>query len=602
MSVFLKVYRLLSPSQRKGVWILLPLMVLGMFLEAISLGAIVPVTGVIISGSFSQYQSLNIAKDSLKITGDFNQIELAMIGLVILFLIKNVYLAFLAWRQSAFSNSIRADLSNQLFSNYLHQPYSFHLQHNSAQLIRNVTTEASLIALAINGIMTIATEFLIAFGVIFVILKVESMGALIAMSFLSVAAWGFYRFTKKKTLIWGKGRQYHDGMQLQHLQQGLGAIKDISILGRQGELIDEFSEHTYGISRIETKQSTLQQIPRLWLEFLAVFGLAVLVLSMQNAEFGGAEIIPVLALFAAAAFRLLPSLNRILAAAQVLRYGMPAVDIVYSDLCVAQHNNQTDSLCAQNKLPPPFANEIEVSNVFYQYPGSNDYALSEISFQIKKGDCVGFIGPSGAGKSTLVDVILGLLSPQAGEIRVDGIQIEQYKRWWQNQIGYVPQSVVLIDSSLRENIALGVPIDEIDEAAVKLAIKSAQLDDFIDGLPDGLGTQVGERGVRLSGGQLQRIGIARALYHNPSVLVLDEATSALDSATEDGVMKAVNALHGSKTILIVAHRLTTVRQCDFIYSIEGGMILEHGIPHEVLEDKTNQFVDELPHLFSKAQK
>ena len=586
MSIFLKAYHLLSSSQRKEAWILLPLMVLGMLLEAISLGAIVPATGVMISGNFSQYPLLNIAGDRFKVFGDFEPITFAMIGLAILFLIKNSFLAFLAWRQATFSYSTRADLSNQLFSHYLHQPYAFHLQRNSAQLIRNVTAEASLFAVVINGVMTIITEFLITLGVIFILFRVEPMGALIAIGSLGSAAWIFYRYTKKKILRWGQGRQHHDGMQLQHLQQGLGAIKDISILGRQAKLIDEFSEHSYGISRVEAKQSTLQQIPRLWLELLAVFGLAVLVLTMKNADYNGATIVPVLALFAAAAFRLLPSLNRVLAATQFLRYGMPAVDLVYADLYVAKDDRQPDVLQTQNQMPPPFVNEIEVSNVFYHYPDSINYALNGISFSIKKGSCVGFIGSSGAGKSTLVDVILGLLSPQGGEIKVDGIDIGENKRWWQNQIGYVPQSVVLIDSSLRANIAFGVPVGEIDENAVKLAIQSAQLENFIDSLPKGLDTQVGERGVRLSGGQLQRIGIARALYHNPPVLVLDEATSALDSNTEDGVMQAVNALHSNKTILIIAHRLSTVRQCDFLYSIEGGKIVGQGVPHDVLDEST----------------
>jgi ABC-type multidrug transport system fused ATPase/permease subunit len=586
MNVFLKAYRLLSSSQRKEVRLLLPLMVLGMLLEAISLGAIVPATGVMISGNFSQYPLLSIAGDRFKVFGDFEPITFAMIGLAILFLIKNSFLAFLAWRQATFSYSTRADLSNQLFSHYLHQPYAFHLQRNSAQLIRNVTTEASLFAVAINGIMTIITEFLITLGVIFILLRVEPMGALIAIASLGSAAWIFYRFTKKKILRWGQGRQHHDGMQLQHLQQGLGAIKDISILGRQAKLIDEFSEHSYGISRVEAKQSTLQQIPRLWLELLAVFGLAVLVLTMKNADHNGAAIVPVLALFAAAAFRLLPSLNRVLAATQFLRYGMPAIDLVYADLYVDKDNRQPDVFQTQNQIPPPFENEIEVSNISYHYPDSINCALNGISFSIKKGSCVGFIGSSGAGKSTLVDVILGLLSPQGGEIKVDSIDIEKNKRWWQDQIGYVPQSVTLIDSSLKANIAFGVPVSEIDEGAIKLAIQSAQLEDFIDSLPKGLETQVGERGVRLSGGQLQRIGIARALYHNPPVLVLDEATSALDSTTEDDVMQAVNALHGNKTILIIAHRLSTVRQCDFLYSIEGGKVVGHGVPHDILDEST----------------
>ena len=582
MNIFRKVYRLLSSSQRRDAFVLMPLMVFGMFLEAISLGAVVPVTSIMVKGNLSQYPFLHFATDGLKI-GEEKIIIYAMLGLAGLFLIKNIFLAFLAWRQANFSYSIRADISNQLFTRYLNMPYTFHLQNNSAQLIRNVTAEASLIAVALNGIMTITTETLITFGVFCILMKVEPLGALTAIGFLGGAGWLFYRFTKMRILLWGQGRQYHDGMQLQHLQQGLGAIKDISILGRQSKLIKEFSEHSYGISHIESRQSTFQQLPRLWLELLAVFGLVILVLTMQNANHSGVHIVPVVALFAVAAFRLLPSINRILAAIQLLRYGLPAIDLVYKDLVVQKLESRSNlSNTSESISLAPFSDEIEVSDISYRYPEAANLALKNISFRIKKGSCVGFVGPSGSGKSTLVDVVLGLLEPQSGQIKVDGNNIKDHLRWWQNQIGYVPQSVVLVDSSLRANIAFGVPESEVNEESIKIAIKSAQIDEFIASLPDGLDTQVGERGVRLSGGQLQRIGIARALYHNPPILVLDEATSALDSATEKEVMQAVNALHRNKTILIIAHRLSTVMQCDVLCAIEDGKIMAQGAPQDVL--------------------
>jgi ABC-type multidrug transport system fused ATPase/permease subunit len=582
MNIFKKVYRLLLPFQRKEAFILMPLMIFGMFLEAVSLGAVVPVTSIMVSGKFSQYPFLNFATEGLNV-GEEQIIIYAMLGLAGLFLIKNIFLAFLAWRQANFSYSVRADLSNQLFSKYLNMPYAFHLQNNSAQLIRNVTAEASLIAVALNSIMTITTESLITLGVFFILMKVEPVGAISAIGFLGGAGWLFYRFTKMRILAWGQGRQYHDGMQLQHLQQGLGAIKDISILGRQGKLITEFSSHSEGIAHIEARQATFQQLPRLWLELLAVFGLVILVLTMQQSNHTGINIIPVVALFAVAAFRLLPSINRILAAIQLLRYGLPAIDLVYKDIYI---NKKKDLIKSPNlndtPAIAPFSREIEVSKISYRYPEASKLALDDINFRIQKGSCVGFVGPSGSGKSTLVDVVLGLLEPQHGEIKVDGHNIQDNLRWWQNQIGYVPQSVVLVDSSLRANIAFGVPESEVDEESIKIAIKSAQIDEFIASLPDGLDTQVGERGVRLSGGQLQRIGIARALYHDPPILVLDEATSALDSVTENEVMQAVNALHRNKTILIIAHRLSTVMQCDVLCAIENGKIMAHGVPQEIL--------------------
>ena len=293
-------------------------------------------------------------------------------------------------------------------------------------------------------------------------------------------------------------------------------------------------------------------------------------------------VLPTLGLFAAAAFRLMPSVTRVLTALHSLRYALPVIDILHAEASLAVPAPavaQTQSFRLERQL--------ELKDITYRYPSTTNPALTNICLAIRRGECVGFIGSSGAGKSTLVDVLLGLLTPNSGEVRVDGKNIQPVLRDWQDQIGYVPQSIFLTDDTLRRNVAFGIAAGDIDDVAVMRAIRAAQLDEFVQGLPQGLETVVGERGARVSGGQRQRIGIARALYHDPEVLVLDEATSALDMATEAGVMAAVRALRGTKTIIIVAHRLSTVESCDRLYRVERGRIVAEGLPGARLLNTSN---------------
>jgi ABC-type multidrug transport system fused ATPase/permease subunit len=279
------------------------------------------------------------------------------------------------------------------------------------------------------------------------------------------------------------------------------------------------------------------------------------------------RIMPTLGLFSVAAFRLMPSVNRVLGAVQSIRFALPAITTLHEELSL------TAPEPVRKDATVVFETQIELAGVSFRYPGATTPALENLSIRIRKGESVGFVGPSGSGKSTLVDVVLGLLTPSVGQVNVDGHDIQDDLRGWQDQIGYVPQSIYLTDDTLRRNVAFGLAPEQINNTAVERAIKAAQLDEFVATLSEGWETVVGERGVRLSGGQRQRIGIARALYHDPAVLVLDEATSALDGDTERGVMRAITALQGQKTILIVAHRLSTVEHCDRLYHLELGQIV-----------------------------
>jgi ABC-type multidrug transport system fused ATPase/permease subunit len=574
MTTYSKIRELLAPAERRSALALLGLMVVGMMLETLGIGLVIPAITLLMQGDLAaRFPALLPVLNHL---GNPTQTQLvvgAMVGLVGVYLVKNLFLAFLAWRQTRFAFGVQAHLSQRLFSNYLRQPYTFHLQRNSAQLIRNVTTEVNLFSShALIPGMLLFTEGSVMLGIGGLLLFVEPLGATLVVLVIGGSAWAFYHATRLRINRWGAERQLHEGMRLQHLQQGLGGAKDVKLLGREEDFLAQYEQHNLRSAHAAQLQVALQQFPRLSLEFLALTGLAILVISMTLQGRDMAGIVPTLGLFAAAAFRLMPSMNRLLGAVQTLRFMLPVINTLHAELQLAP----SESAVIKNVDSKPFQSEVSLVDISFTYPAAQSPSLRGLSLTIKKGETIGFIGSSGSGKSTLIDVMLGLLPPATGKILVDGQDVQNNLRSWQNQIGYVPQSIYLTDDTLRRNVAFGLPESQIDDLAVQKAITAAQLEEFVATLPDGMNTMVGERGIRLSGGQRQRIGIARALYHDPVVLVLDEATSALDAETEQGVMEAVNVLHGSKTIVIVAHRLSTVESCDHLYRLDSGRVIDEG--------------------------
>ena len=553
-------------------------MLIGMTLETLGISLVIPAMSLMMqSDLYVKYPALATWLDKLGNPSHESLVITSMAVLVGVYAIKALFLAFLAWRQARFVGELQADLSQRLFTGYLRQPYTFHLQRNSAQLIRNTISQAGAVSSTFQQGLALMTEILVMLGISAMLLAVEPLGALIVVTTLGLAGWGFNRFTHSRILRWGEALQLHEGLRIQHLQEGLGGAKDVKLLGRESDFIAQYRRHNTGTARILQRQSTMLTLPRLWLELLAIIGLAGLVLSMIGQGKPLEALLPTLGLFAAAAFRLMPSVNRVLTSLHSMRFSMPMLDTIYSELQLL------DATKAPEKGPPLILkNTLSLDEVSFRYESADARALQKISLSIPKGSAVGFIGGSGAGKSTLVDIILGLLTPSDGIVKVDGVDIQTSLRGWQDQIGYVPQSIFLTDDTLRRNVAFGLPAEQIDETAVWRAIRAAQLEQFVNELPKGLDTVVGERGIRLSGGQRQRIGIARALYHDPPVLVLDEATSSLDTTTERGVMQAVDALHGKKTLIIVAHRLSTVEECDRLYRLEHGKIVEEGETARVL--------------------
>jgi ABC-type multidrug transport system fused ATPase/permease subunit len=575
-----ELWALMEARERRGAIVLTGLMIVGMLLEMLGVGLVVPLLAILADpGSygarFPQIQSLlaRLESPSSEVVVAFT-----MIVVVVAFVVKAAFLATLFWCQTRFAYGMQANLSQRLFAVYLSQPYSFHLQRNSAELIRNLTSEVALFTthVLLPGLLLL-TEVFVIVGLCALLFVIEPVGASIVTGTVGLAAWTFDGLTRARIAHWGAVRQHHEGRRIQHIQQGLGGAKEVKVLGREREFLEQYRLHNERTAHVSHLQATLYQLPRLWLELLAVIGLATLVLSMVGQGRALGAILTTLGLFAAAAFRLIPSANRVIAAAQTVRYSIPVVRTLHSEMHLGDvHQRQSRARITG------FANELRVQNVTFAYPDASRPTVEDLSFTVRRGESVGIVGASGMGKSTLVDLLLGLLVPQTGTVTVDGTDIHWDLRGWQERIGYVPQTIFLTDDSLRRNIGFGLADDQIDAAAVMRSIRAAQLDTFVAGLPSGLDTVVGERGVRLSGGQRQRIGIARALYHDPEVLVLDEATSSLDTVTEAGVIDAVRALRYEKTVIIVAHRLSTVEQCDRLLVLDNGRAVDEGATAAVL--------------------
>jgi ABC-type multidrug transport system fused ATPase/permease subunit len=577
MTAVKKLWSLLTPSEKTGAFGQIGLMLVSMVLEMLGIGVVVPALGVMSSDvPLDRHPAL---AGWLSWLGNPSQSQLILGGLTVLlgiYAFKAAFLLFASWRQLQFVARFQDRVSRQLFGVYLTQPWTFHLQRNSGTLIRTLS-DITILANTVTATLGSLAEGLVVLGIMALFLWFEPVGAIAVAVILGAATWFLDRVTRSRLTHWGKMVQHHAGQGYKHMFQGLHGAKDVKVLGCERDFIDQFATHRSKHVRMLAKQSFAGQIPRLWFELLAVASLCLLTAVMVWQGKPPQAMIPTLGLFAAGAFRLLPSVNRLSYSLQNLRFHQTLVDTVQAELALGEAAPP-----ARRGVPMPFRETISLENVSYRYPSGHSNAVTEVSLAVPHGSSVGLVGGSGAGKSTLVDLVLGLLEPTTGRVMVDGVDIATNVRGWQDQVGYVPQTIFLCDDTLRRNVAFGVPDDRIDDEAVQRAIRAAQLEAFVAQLPNGLNTTVGERGVKLSGGQRQRIGIARALYHDPQVLVLDEATSALDTETEKGVMEAVNALHGAKTLIIIAHRLTTVANCDLLYKLENGRVVQSGSFAEVV--------------------
>lgn len=567
-----KINKILSKRERKSAFFLLVMMVLGMFIETLGIGAIMPLMYVL--SRPAQLIENSSAQSILKYFGSPSEsvVVISAVSLLgFLFLIKGVLLTSLAYRQSRFIFDVKKSISSRLFEIYLEMPYLFHVQNNSAILIRNITQEISYLTL--NGlipILQILSEAMVVIAALVLLFVVEPVGALVAVGVMFVFSYSFSVIFRSYIFELGKKRQFHDAQILKHLQQGLGGIKDIKVSNTGGYFWKIFDNHNLKQADVMRQQSFLGQLPRIWVEVFCVAGVVVLVVAIVFLRQDVNAIIPVLGLFGATAIRFVPSTNRIVGAVQSLKYGVPAIDLICSELAQGDYRGLDYKLPNVTKLSHSL---INIESLSFSYSEGKNI-LADASMSFRRGEAIGIVGTSGVGKSTFVDILLGLLTPTAGNICVDGVNIFDKLIEWQCNIGYVSQSFFLSDDSLEKNIAFGVDAVDLDREKLARAIRGAQLESFISSLPEGVHTLVGERGTKMSGGQRQRIAIARALYHDPEILIFDEATSALDCDTEEAFIKSINCLKGYKTLVIIAHRMSTVSICDRVYRLDSGRFWE----------------------------
>lgn len=570
-----KLWSLIPQRMRpKAYWQVL-LMFVGSGLELIGIGLIVPIVTVITNSSQGSSNSiLQPVYDQFGIVSNNSMVVFALVMLGLTFLVKSIFAAYLSWSQIQFARQIEQDLSNRLFRSFIERPYLFHLQRNSADLVNTVNYETVAVQSSFLGILSLATELLVVIALGVLVLYAEPIASIATVLLLILASLAYNRVVRRRLSLLGLETKKHVPLKMQYAMQGFGGIKDVKVLGRGENFTDQFVEQNFLVGQTLARYSLLGKFPAIWIEFVAVLGLIVTILVMLAQANDPTTIAPVLGLLAAVSFRFVPSANRVIIATNSMRYTLPAIDSVCNEL---QSGTEKVDLTHVGTLKT----SIEMRNLTFSYPNTVRPSLRNVNIVVRRGETVGFIGPSGAGKSTLVDVVLGLLPPTSGELVIDGVDMHKNNLEWQSTIGYVAQAIYLTDDTVRRNVAFGIAERDIDEVALERALKSAQLWDFVQGLPDKTHTIVGERGVRVSGGQRQRIGIARALYHEPEVLVLDEATSSLDIETETEVMSAIRALQGFKTIFIVAHRLSTVQHCDRVYKIEDATIVGEGTLEQV---------------------
>jgi len=576
-----KIKYLLKSISKTRILILLILLTIGLILEMLSLGLLLPILSLLLDTTnvISKYPVL---KKYLNFIGNTSQINIIYFGLALLislYTIKALFLIYLNYFQGKFSSTLSSKITNDLFRGYLKQPYLFHLNRNSSLLFKIINQEIANFSGFIYNFITIVLELSAIIGIIFILIYREPRGAILVGLVLSFFSFLFHLSIKKKLHKWGIKKQFHSTEFYKNVLQGLSGVKEIKLLGRENYYINAVNSHNIPLNELNMKNALVSALPRLYFELLAVIGMSFVIIMMLIQNQPTEAIIPTIGLFVAAAFRILPSISRILNSFQQISLTKPSIELLYNEFVIINNNKKEKDITNHDLV---LSNKIVLSNISFQYPNTSINTLTSICLEIKKGEFIGFIGKSGSGKSTLIDTILGLLEPQHGEVLIDGFNITKNLRGWQNQIGYVPQTIYLTDENLINNIAFGIEDKDIDLNAVKKAISLAQLDELVESLPNGLNTIVGERGIRLSGGQRQRIGIARALYYNPSILVLDEATSSLDLDTEMSVMKSVNSLHGQKTIIVVAHRMSTLSNCDKIYKLSNGEIISEGTPDKMI--------------------
>lgn len=575
MNDILKVFTIFTPKQLRECYFLFVVMLVGAALESAGIGAILPLISLM-----GQVDFLDKHQEVAKFVQDFGistHEQLIIAGamvLILLYALKNAYIAWEIYLQRSFAKKNQIMYSKELLAIYLSKPYIFHVNNNTATLLRNVNAGALIVFNdLLMPVFSLFTEIITAIAIWIMLIAVDAFTAIVVAGIMAVMILAIIRVFRKQVVKQGKLQNEATAEYIKWINQGLGAVKETKVLRREKFFVTEFNEGYKKFAKAVQKYYFMNEIPRVIIEALVVTGLLLLIVYKMLMGENPLDIVPVLGVLALAAFRLMPNANRIVSYYNAIKNQMPFFNEIYSDLLSIKDSllEGKGKILQEGESRLEFNEKLVVDNLVFRYPENKEDVLNGVSFEIPKGKFVGVVGPSGAGKTTFVDIMLGLLQPTGGKILCDGVDINKDIRAWQANLAYVPQDIYLIDGTVKENIALGLKTEDIDDALIDKVLHMAELYDFVNALPRGMETFVGERGVKLSGGQRQRIGIARALYQQPEVLILDEATSALDNETEKSITDTILKLKGQITIIAIAHRVSTLEQCDFKLRFDEGV-------------------------------
>ena len=580
IEVIKKLGCILNKKQKSKIFGLGVLILIGGLLETLGVSMILPVVTTILDVdrmSKNKYVMMICEKLNLENMNQF--IILLLIAVIVVFVVKNAYLLFLSYVQARFVNGNQHRAGSYMLEEYLNRPYEFYLNADIPTIFRILDGDIPKVFQLLLSVIKLATEVVVAVCLFFVLLIIDIKMTLMMMVLMLLMTIVIVKILKPILNKVGKENQDIQSLAGRWRTKSVYGIKDVKVLNREHFFASFYEKHTRRGMELTIKYSVLNGLPRTIIETVLVAGILAYIAVCIASGANVASLISQITAFGVAAIRLMPSMNRINTYLTDIAFFEPSLDYVYENVDFSKYKEEGHYVADGPENPEPVVidDDIRLEHITYLYPNTEKKILNDAQMIIPYGKAVGVVGPSGAGKSTVIDVILGLLHPQAGQIMCKNRNVlDNYPSWLSN-IGYIPQTIYLSDDSIRDNIAFGVPAEEIDDDRVWQVLEEAQMKHFVEQLPEGLDTSTGDRGVRISGGERQRLGIARALYHNPDILVFDEATSALDTATEKAVMEAIESFHGKKTLVIIAHRLNTLDTCDLLYRVENGKInLEKG--------------------------
>ena len=572
LDILKKLNYITTPKQKRKLVFVYIVAFIGSMWELLGVASIIPFLTTFMTPEKAEEQWYSaLVTEMFGATDPVQRMTILGLIMIVIYIVKNIYLMFSTYVQASFSTGVQKDLSVRLTRTYLGSSYLFHLDHNSSILIRSVNQDVAGVFGMFFYLFRIVSELFTLAAISLLIIVLDPIMAVSLILILGSCMLLLIFGLKKLMKFFSRQEQNCEGRMLQYLTQAFNGIKEILVKNRQKYFVDAFEEASATNARATKINYFLNSITTNIYEMVCICGfLAIVIIRLRVVDDIG-DFVTRLGTVALAAFRLFPSMGRLTTNTNGMIYNRVRLDYVYENLKEIENDEEYVTRLKEDKGERlGFEKELEIKDIVWRYPTGQEDVLKGAGFVISKGESIALIGPSGAGKTTMADVILGLLKPQKGNVLLDGVDVYEHPAAWSKVIGYVPQAVYLTDDTIRCNVAFGIDEKDIDEDRVWRALEEAQLADYIRKQPEGLNSMVGERGVRLSGGQRQRIAIARALYDDPQILVLDEATSALDNETETAVMEAIESLQGSKTMIIVAHRLSTIRNCDKIYEINGG--------------------------------